>query len=447
MCGNNAAAYRRNFTLRYRNNHLLDEGQYPLERLLAGETFDAVTVEISPSANEAECWVHTVRGLVLEDAGGNPDVLVLVIRDETSRFEAEARFESAFNANPAPGLICRLEDERFIRVNQGFLEMTGFSREEIIGVSVEELGLFSACETGEDALKRLHEGRTIRQREALIPIEGSDRLVIFAGETIAVAEEPCMLFTFADLDGRRKAQNALRQSEERFFKSFRLSPAPAAVSRLEDFVLTEVNDAFLQLCGRKEAEVVGKTASELRLWDDVAARRDLEKRLGDNIPIRNENMRMRLSDGGVAECIVSAERAEINDQQCIIWAIQDVTERRRTENELIEAIESVMTDTSWFSRTVVERLAGLRQNPRSATTSASLKDLTDREEEILSLICDGCSDKDMSERLHLSRHTIRNHIASLYSKIGVNRRTAAVIWARERGFSPRRRRQGPDTEK
>lgn len=167
--GEDAAAYRRNFTLRYRNNHLLEEGQYPLERLLAGDDFDDVTVEVSPSGNEEECWVHTIRGLVLEDAGARPDVLVLIIRDETPRFEAEARFESAFNANPAPGLICRLEDERFIRVNQGFLEMTGFTREEIIGVSVEELGLFSECDTGEDALKRLHEGRIIRQREALIP--------------------------------------------------------------------------------------------------------------------------------------------------------------------------------------------------------------------------------------------------------------------------------------
>jgi PAS domain S-box-containing protein len=200
----------------------------------------------------------------------------------------------------------------------------------------------------------------------------------------------------------------------------------------------EVNDAFLVLCGRNEAEVVGKTASELRLWEDAGARRDLEKRLKDNIPIRDENMRMNLSGGGLAECIVSAERAEINDQLCVIWAIQDVTERRRTENELIEAIESVMTDTSWFSRTVVERLAGLRQNSRGTTSSASLKDLTEREEQILSLICDGCSDKEMSDRLNLSKHTIRNHIASLYGKIGVNRRTAAVIWARERGFTGHR---------
>ena len=42
--GADAAGYRRAFTLRYRNNHLLEEGQYPIERLISGDTIDDVTV-------------------------------------------------------------------------------------------------------------------------------------------------------------------------------------------------------------------------------------------------------------------------------------------------------------------------------------------------------------------------------------------------------------------
>jgi PAS domain-containing protein len=56
---------------------------------------------------------------------------VLVITDVTEQYEAEARFESAFNTNPAPAAIARLSDRRYIKVNQGFLEMTGLSREDI----------------------------------------------------------------------------------------------------------------------------------------------------------------------------------------------------------------------------------------------------------------------------------------------------------------------------
>lgn len=244
-----------------------------------------------------------------------------------------------------------------------------------------------------------------------------------------------MLFTFADLDARRKAQNALRQSEERFSKSFRLSPAPAAISRLDDFVFTDVNDAFVLLSGYGIEEVIGKTASELRLWDDVGTRRAMEKKLMDNTPLRGEVLRMKQKDGSMADCLVSAERVEINDQQCVIWSLQDVTERRRSEAELIEAIESVMTDTSWFSRSIVDRLATLRQVSNGKGSSAQLLDLSEREREVLALICSGQSDAEMSETLHLSRNTIRNHVASLYAKIGVNRRSAVVIWARERGFT------------
>jgi PAS domain S-box-containing protein len=434
--GGDAKGYRRNFTLRYRNNHLLEEGQYPIERLLEGETVDDITVEIAPTADPDLVWVHTIRSMAISDSGAKPDVLVLVIRDETPRFEAEERFERSFNANPAPGLICRLSDQRFIRVNQGFIEMTGFNKDDVVGKTVSEIGLFSNCETGEDALLKLDEGRVIRHREALVPLpDGGDRLVIVAGEPISVVEEPCMLFTFADLDARRKAQNALRQSEERFSKSFRLSPAPAAISRLDDFVFTEANDAFLQISGFSDTEVIGRTAGELHIWSDLSVRRTVEQKLRDNILVRDEPMRMKQKDGGEADCLVSAERVDINDQQCVIWAFQDVTERRRSEAELVEAIESVMAETSWFSRSVVDRLASLRHSAKGKEATAQLLDLSDREREILGLICSGFSDADMGDKLHLSKNTIRNHVASLYSKIGVNRRAAAVIWARERGFT------------
>lgn len=68
-------------------------------------------------------------------------------------------------------------------------------------------------------------------------------------------------------------------------------------------------------------------------------------------------MRLKQRDGDLADCLVSAERVEINDEQCVVWALQDVTKRRRSEAQLVEAIESVMADTSWFSRSIVERLA------------------------------------------------------------------------------------------
>lgn len=434
--GGSVAKYRRRFSLRYRNNHLLDQGQYPLERLAAGESFDSVTVEVSPTNDSDSKWVHAACGLIIGGADGQPALLALILRDETPLFEAEERFERSFNANPAPGLICRLDDHCFIRVNQGFIEMTGYTKEDVIGKTVEALGLFSDCETGEEALSKLGEGRVIRHREALVPLPGGgDRMVMVAGEPIAVEEEPCMLFTFADLDARRRAQNALRQSEERFSKSFRLSPSASAITRLEDFAFIEANAAFLHLIGLSETELLGKAPSDVHLFADVVERRALERLLRDNEPVQNVEARISIKGDGFADCLVSAERVEMNDQQTVIWSFQDVTERKRTEDELVEAIGAVMADTSWFGRSIVERLAAIRQKSKGKVSDTRLLDLTERERQILALICEGMSDTEMAGRVNLSKNTIRNHVSSLYAKIGVNRRTAAVAWARDRGFS------------
>ena len=50
-------------------------------------------------------WTHRLRSLVLSRPDGEPDCLVLIINDETARYDAEERFEATFAANPAPAII------------------------------------------------------------------------------------------------------------------------------------------------------------------------------------------------------------------------------------------------------------------------------------------------------------------------------------------------------
>ena len=72
----------------------------------------------------------------------------------------------------------------------------------------------------------------------------------------------------------------------------------------------------------------------------------------------------------------------------------------------------------------------------ASLTRFAYADPDERAREILGLICQGAGDAAMARALNLSPHTVRNHVASLYRKLGVNRRSAVVIWARERGFDP-----------
>ena len=74
------------------------------------------------------------------------------------------------------------------------------------------------------------------------------------------------------------------------------------------------------------------------------------------------------------------------------------------------------------------------QQPGQSPVRAAVADLTPREREVLALVCQGRSDAEIAAELGLARTTARNHVVSLYRKLGVNRRSALVVWARERGI-------------
>lgn len=125
----------------------------------------------------------------------------------------------------------------------------------------------------------------------------------------------------------------------------------------------------------------------------------------------------------------------VNAKGEVLCVLRDVTHERRSGNGLVAAIEAVIADTSAVGRSIVEKFTALRRGSNADLAPSSLDELTEREREVLGLICQGLDDREMSKTLGLSCHTVRNHIAALYRKIGVNRRSAAVIWAQERGIT------------
>ena len=433
--GTTVEEYRSKFVLTHRNKHSLTEGDAPVDRLIGGEVFTEVVVAVTRADRPELHWVHKIRSLVLTSPDQVPELLVLVIEDVTEQFEAEERFERTFDANPAPAVICRLHDLRYVKVNSGFLEMTGFARQEVIGRSVYDLDVLAHAEKREASVGLLREGHTIRQQEACIPVAGGgEKFVVVAGQPIELAEQACMLFTFIDLQPRKKIENTLRQSEERFSTAFKLAPVPMAVVSLDDGLFIDVNQAFAEMTGYSHAELLGRSTAEIELWESLAARTELHRHFAKTGSVRNHEIRMRTKAGVTLDSLVSAERVNILDKPCILKIVQDITERKRSETELFTAIETVMQDTSWFTQKVIEKVASLRKPGGVSGSGEDLAQLTERELEVLGLLCTGAGNDVIAERLGVSRHTIRNHVAAIYDKIGVHSRGAAIVWARDRGL-------------
>ncbi len=431
--GRDVTEYRERFRLRYRNNHLLEDGESPIERVISGEQFADVVVEVFPAHDASVNWVHRVRSLVLTDPKGHPDCLALILHDASDWADAEERFERTFNANPAPALICRLADHRYIKVNRGFLDMTGYAHDDVVGKLIYQLDVFEGAEHRESAIRKLADGATITQMESHIRVPGgASKPIIVAGQPIEIAEEKCMLFTFVDLEPRRRAELTMHQSDDRFRKAFEMLPVPVAVLRAGTFLLLEANQAFLAATGHAATEVIGRPAPDFALWDEKDCA-TMTARLQDGGNVRALECRIGRKDAEPIDALVSAESVAMNGEDCVLLAWLDITTRKRSETEFVSAIEEVMKDTTWFSRSLLEKLANAKSAGKQGRV-AVFNDLTKRERDVFDRLCQGRSDKEIAKDLGLALGTVRNHVAAIYSKLDVHSRGAVILWARQHGY-------------
>ncbi|MEN9310778.1 MAG: hypothetical protein RLY77_903 [Pseudomonadota bacterium] len=430
--GADAAEYGQRFGFREPTGRVVASKRTPMARVLLGEHFRGWELEVSRSGDASFSRILEFDELVLNDQFGGREYALLIVRNHAEKVDAEYLFARFFSAKPQPAAILRLEDSRYLRVNDGFCELTGFGSEELVGRPLHEIDVFREADQRDAALQALASHEIIRPQESRVfAKDGGSRSVMISGQPIVVAGRPCMLLSFVDLEFKRRAEDALRQSEERFAKAFRMAPVPMLVCVQSNWCVIEANGALGTAVGRSRGEIVGYPFTRIGLHLSNKALRDIGIALESGQGVLNRDVQLRTPDGSIIEGALSAESVVIHDEACALFVIQDVTDRKRTEAELISAIEAVMKDASWFSRTVMEKLAHVRRPQAAAANSESL---TTREREVLELICSARNDGDIADTLGLSRNTVRNHVATLYGKIGVNRRSAAVVWGRERGF-------------
>jgi PAS domain S-box-containing protein len=134
-----------------------------------------------------------------------------------------------------------------------------------------------------------------------------------------------------DITERRKSEETLRDSEERFAKAFNSSPLVLTITALKTGKLIEVNETFVRVTGYTREEAIGRSTAELGLWANAAEREEELKIVQKMGEIRDLEYRFRLKDGSEIIGLLSAELLEIGGEPCALTIIQDITERKKAE--------------------------------------------------------------------------------------------------------------------
>jgi PAS domain S-box-containing protein len=127
---------------------------------------------------------------------------------------------------------------------------------------------------------------------------------------------------------RHRAEEALRQSEERFSKAFRVSPAAVSISTLRDGQYLDVNESCVRILGYSRDELIGRRAPDL-IWADPEDRARFVERVQRDKFVRGMEAKLRTKSGEIRDTMLSAEVIHIGGEECLLITTDDVTERKR----------------------------------------------------------------------------------------------------------------------
>ena len=133
---------------------------------------------------------------------------------------------------------------------------------------------------------------------------------------------------------KEKIESELRESEEKFRLSFQMTPDSVNINRLEDGLYIEVNQGFTDMTGYTEDEVIGKTAYEINIWDDIRDRERLVQGLKKDGKYYNLQAKFRAKDGRIIDGLMSASIINLNNVPHIINITRDISDIMKTQEDL-----------------------------------------------------------------------------------------------------------------
>ncbi len=137
---------------------------------------------------------------------------------------------------------------------------------------------------------------------------------------------------------RAGAELERKQAEEKFTKAFRASPSPIAITTLAEGRFIDVNSSFLRMSGYALEAVMGHTATDLNLWLVPEIYHQAIQHLLETGSLHNQELEFRSRSGEVRVVLLSIELIDLAGAQCALNIVNDITERKRLENELISLV-------------------------------------------------------------------------------------------------------------
>ena len=355
-----------------------------VERLLReGRVFDYKT---QCRRKNGEVRDFAVNAALVSLEGQTNAHSVWIARDVTEELALHEKFVKAFRLTPDFMSISRAADGRYVEVNDAFERFTGYSREEVMGRTSVEIGLWHDANQRTELMETIardHEARGFEVR--LCDRHGRVHDCLGYASVFEAHGERYMIAVVRDVTQARQAERAFRESETRFASLFEMSPVPTSYSfDTDNFTTNYRNQAFYATFGYDRAAAETLTTSQMGLWVDP---RDAQKAfdlIEKSVDVNKWVVRLRHADGRHLWVAIHARTIQEPHRKMMVATLVDITEQLDAQHKIeelnttleqrvqqrTEQLQAANADLSQALRTLEQARDSLVQSEKLASLGA-----------------------------------------------------------------------------
>lgn len=295
-------------------------------QLQIGETSYWFSAAITPMSDRLSVWV--ARDITERKQA------------EEARLESEERFRLTFQTSPDAINVNRLSDGLFLDINDGFTQLTGFTRADVIGKTSLEINIWQNPADRQELVRGLLEKGYYENLEAQFRRkDGSLTTALMSARVTRIQGLPAIISITRDIAERKRTEEALRESEERYRLLFEQANDAILISDEMDAII-DANQRACDLLGYTRAELLSLHIPDIQ----AAGRRGpightirAELAQYGEAPFESSDLRR---DGTIVPVEVTLTRIVVKGRKLILNFVRDITERKRRERE-VSAIAAV----------------------------------------------------------------------------------------------------------
>jgi PAS domain S-box-containing protein len=272
-------------------------------------------------------------------------------KSENALKEAEFKFRTIFDHASDGLLLARSSDKMFIEANEKICRMLGYSKEELLQLSISDIHPKDSISNVIEQFIRLQKKEISIVHD--LPVIMKDKSIFFAdvsASTIDYNGMECLLGIFRDVTDRKKAEEELKESRESYRKLFEDHAAVKLIIDPQNSKILDANHAACQYYGWTRKKMQQMKISDINTLTPDEIENGMK--IAQNSKKFHFEFKHRLANGSIRDVEVYSSLIEMNGKNVLHSVIHDITERKKAETDLLiseERFKSIVsTSQEWI---------------------------------------------------------------------------------------------------